>query len=258
MRKQDIRNYWNQNAPAWTELSRRGYDLYRDHIATPAFLNMLPSVAGLVGLDVGCGEGHNTRLIAEKGAVVTGIDISEKFISYAKERESGCKNLMFIAADAYHIPFNAGYFDFCISTQAFMDFPDQHKALREIYRVLKPEGFFQFSILHPLFDRVGNGWIYENGELKGYFIKNYFKNPRGEIDEWMFSAVPPEEKAKYKKFKIPRFNKLISEWVNLLVKTGFIIEEMDEPAPKKDVIKRYPKLKDAALMPYFLIIRVRK
>lgn len=84
MRKQDIRNYWNQNAPAWTELSRRGYDLYRDHIATPAFLNMLPSVAGLVGLDVGCGEGHNTRLIAEKGAVVTGIDISEKFISYAK------------------------------------------------------------------------------------------------------------------------------------------------------------------------------
>ncbi len=49
--------FWEQNAEAWTVLSEKGYDIYRDHVNTPAFLKMLPAVAGLRGLDVGCGEG---------------------------------------------------------------------------------------------------------------------------------------------------------------------------------------------------------
>ena len=38
---------------------------------------MLPDVRGLAGLDIGCGEGHNTRLLAGRGARLTAIDISE-------------------------------------------------------------------------------------------------------------------------------------------------------------------------------------
>jgi trans-aconitate methyltransferase len=41
-----------------------GHDIYRDHLNTPAFFAMLPDVEGLAGLDIGCGEGHNTRLLA--------------------------------------------------------------------------------------------------------------------------------------------------------------------------------------------------
>ncbi|MBN1797745.1 MAG: class I SAM-dependent methyltransferase [Spirochaetales bacterium] len=258
MKEHDIKKYWNNNAQAWTELSRQGYDLYRDHIGTPAFLNMLPPVTNMVGLDVGCGEGHNTQLVAERGAVITGIDISDTFIAHAKGRESKNKSLKFMVASACDIPFGADYFDFCVSTMVFMDFPDQEKALREIYRVLKPGGFFQFSIMHPFYDRIDSEWVYENGEIKGYLIKNYFQNPQGEIDEWMFSAVPPESKPKYNRFKIPRFNKRISEWINILVNTGFSIEEIAEPFPDSSTVKKYPKLKDATLMPYFLIIRVTK
>jgi len=248
MKEKDIKEYWNNNARTWTELSRQGYDLYRDYIFTPAFLKMLPAVNKLIGLDVGCGEGHNTQLISERGAVISGIDISETFISFAKEREAGNKNLKFITASACDIPFKTDYFDFCVSTQVFMDFSDQEKALREIYRVLKANGFFQFSIIHPFYDRIASEWVYENGEPKGYLIKDYFSNPQGEIDEWMFSAVPPESKTKYNKFKIPRFNKLISEWINILVRTGFTIEEMAEPFPDKSTVKKYPKLRDARIM----------
>ena len=258
MKEKDIKRYWNNNARTWTELSRKGYDRYRDHIATPAFLNMLPPVDGLIGLDVGCGEGHNTQLIAQRGAVITGIDISETFIAHAKERESKQKSLKFMVASACDIPFTAEYFDFCVSTMVFMDFPDQEKALREIYRVLKKNGFFQFSITHPFFDRIGSQWLYENGERTGYLVKDYFRNPDGEIDEWMFSAVPPQAKTAYKNFKIPRFNKRIAEWTNLLVTTGFTIERMEEPFPGKEIVKKFPTLKDAAIMPYFLLVRVRK
>jgi ubiquinone/menaquinone biosynthesis C-methylase UbiE len=76
--------YWNENAHAWTQLARAGYDVYRDHLNTPAFFAMLPDVRGLAGLDIGCGEGHNTRLLAQRGARVTAVDVAENFIRYAK------------------------------------------------------------------------------------------------------------------------------------------------------------------------------
>jgi len=49
---------WENNAPAWIEMSRAGADRYRDLVNTPAFLDALPEVDGLRCLDVGCGEGH--------------------------------------------------------------------------------------------------------------------------------------------------------------------------------------------------------
>src|SRR5437016_3849060 len=55
---------WNDNAEAWTGLARAGFDVYRDNLNTPAFFALLPDVAGLAGLDIGCGEGRNTRLLA--------------------------------------------------------------------------------------------------------------------------------------------------------------------------------------------------
>ena len=77
MDRPDTRKIWNANAPAWTELSRAGFDVYRDLVNTPAFFAMLPPVAGLCCLDLGCGEGHNTRLLAGRGARVVALDIAE-------------------------------------------------------------------------------------------------------------------------------------------------------------------------------------
>ena len=63
MDDRQVARLWDENAETWTHLARQGYDVYRDLVNTPAFLGMLPAVKGLRGLDVGCGEGHNTRLV---------------------------------------------------------------------------------------------------------------------------------------------------------------------------------------------------
>jgi hypothetical protein len=63
MTRPDTRALWNANAAAWTELSRAGFDRYRDLVNTPAFFGLLPQVDGLTCLDLGCGEGYNTRLL---------------------------------------------------------------------------------------------------------------------------------------------------------------------------------------------------
>ena len=65
---------------AWTALTRGGYDVYRDLVNTPAFLAMLPPIEGLLCLDLGCGEGHNTRMLANQGARAVAVDISDSLI----------------------------------------------------------------------------------------------------------------------------------------------------------------------------------
>ncbi|HEV2743687.1 MAG TPA: methyltransferase domain-containing protein, partial [Rubrobacter sp.] len=88
MDHEEVGRYWDENAETWTRLVRAGYDVARDGLNPPAFLEMLPEVEELSGLDVGCGEGHNTRLVAERGARMVSIDISETFVRHASEHEA--------------------------------------------------------------------------------------------------------------------------------------------------------------------------
>src|SRR6266508_2477337 len=113
MNHEEVGRFWNANAHAWTTLARAGYDVYRDYLNTPAFFELLPDVAGLAGLDIGCGEGHNTRLLARRGARVTAIDIAEDFVGYAKEVEAAAPlGIDYRVASAVCLPFAECTFDF--------------------------------------------------------------------------------------------------------------------------------------------------
>jgi hypothetical protein len=70
---EDAGRFWEGNAEAWPRLARAGYDVCRDGFNTPEFFAMLPGIEGLACLGIGCGEGHNTRLLAGRGARMTGI-----------------------------------------------------------------------------------------------------------------------------------------------------------------------------------------
>src|SRR2546428_11340282 len=105
--------YWNESAESWTKLARAGYDVYRDYLNTPAFFAMLPSVEGLTGLDIGCGEGYNTRLLAKHGARVNAIDIAEVFIAHAQATEKETPlGIDYQVSSAVALPFPDATFDF--------------------------------------------------------------------------------------------------------------------------------------------------
>jgi SAM-dependent methyltransferase len=88
MNGREVGRMWDENAEAWTQLARAGHDVYRDYVNTPAFFAMLPEAKGLCGLDIGCGEGHNTRLLAKRGTQMTGVDIAPRFVIHAKAEET--------------------------------------------------------------------------------------------------------------------------------------------------------------------------
>src|SRR5882724_9125344 len=121
MDHKDAGQFWNESAESWVKLARAGYDIYRDHLNTPAFFAMLPDVTGLAGLDIGCGEGHNTRLLAKRGAVVTAaIDIAEAFIAHARQAEADAPlGIEYRVASAVALPFPAATFDFATGFMSF-------------------------------------------------------------------------------------------------------------------------------------------
>jgi len=260
MDDKEVGKYWDENAENWIKLARLGYDRCRDLINSPAFFKILPDISNLEGIDIGCGEGYNTRIAARTGAKITAIDISNKFISAAKEIEAQKPlGIKYQVASAIDLPFPNESFDFAIATMSLMDIADTEKALSEAYRVIKPKGFFQFSITHPCFTISNLGWVRnEEGKKTGLIESNYFKRSECEIEEWIFGAAPKEMTNKMRKFKIPRFTRILSEWLNLLIKTGFHLEEFCEPYPDDEVLQKYPEEYTAKIIPYFLIIRCRK
>lgn len=66
MDDKEVGKYWNENAKNWIKLAKLGYDRCRDLINSPAFFKMLPDINDLKGIDIGCGEGYNTRICSKK------------------------------------------------------------------------------------------------------------------------------------------------------------------------------------------------
>jgi ubiquinone/menaquinone biosynthesis C-methylase UbiE len=260
MDHREVGRYWDGNAEAWTRLSRKGYDTYRDHLNTPAYFEMLPDVDGLIGLDIGCGDGHNTRLLAQRGARVTAIDISPVFVENARQLEAQePMGIGYQVASAVQLPFGDATFDFATGFMSFMDIPETAKVLAEAYRVLKPGGFTQFSITHPCFDTPHRRNLRDaQGLTYAIEVGQYFENREGDVEEWLFSAAPAKERKGWPPFRVPRFTRTISQWLNGLIETGFVIECLGEPRPSDEAVRRCPNIQDAQVVAYFLHIRARK
>ena len=95
-------------------------------------------------LDVGCGSGWASRLIAEmsgEGRVV-GIDVSDEMIRVARESSTGFSNVEFRVASAEALPFEDGEFTHAFSMESIYYYADIHIAMKEIRRVLQPGGRF--------------------------------------------------------------------------------------------------------------------
>jgi hypothetical protein len=131
--------------------------------------------------------------------------------------------------------------------------------LAEIFRVLRPGGFLQFCISHPCFETPYRKTLRdESGRAYARGVGGYFRTMNGEVEEWLFSAAPPEVRASTRPFRVPRFTRPLSQWLNLLIDTGFVLERFEEPCPSDEAVRKRPKLQAAQVVALFLHVRARK
>lgn len=242
MSDEEVARYWDENADLWAEHVRKGWDIFREHFNNPAFLKFIGDLRGKKILDAACGEGYNTRILAEEGARVTGVDVSQRMIELAVQEEHRRPlGIAYRVASVSDLSlFENESFDKVISFMALMDAADYERSVKEFFRVLRKGGELYFSISHPCFMTKGIDWIEgERGEPPRLTASDYFSD-EPYLERWKFPANPVPEDAE--PFTIPYFSRTLSGYLNGLLEAGFTLVRIAEPRPSRPMCKKHPRL----------------
>jgi SAM-dependent methyltransferase len=252
-----VASIWDRNAADWTAQVRDGQDLYREVFNNPSFFEFVADLSTLRVIDLGCGEGRNTRLFAMRGARMTGIDLSPRQIEAARAAEIDDP-----LGIEYHVcsftnlkQFRTERFDAAVSTMALMDGLGFPAAAREIYRVLRPGGALYFSVIHPCFCPRGARWVTDsNGRVEGKLVTDYWLD-RPYVETWRFSYTPEGTAP----FTVLCFPYRMEDYINNLCDTGFRILRIREPRPTGAMVAAYTALqRERDHVPMFLYIAAAK
>ncbi len=219
-------------------------DLSRIEILNPALLNLLGDVKGKVILDAGCGDGYFSRILAQQGAVVTGVDFALKMLELAKTRTPSELNINYCHENFAAMSLDTATFDVVVSNMVIMDLPDYQAAFAEAYRVLKGGGEFIFSILHPCFITPTSGWVKdENGQKQYWMVDKYFAEGRYEQEDFG---------------NVFGYHRTLTSYITTILKTGFTIEALIEPLAYTENLQNDTNIQDDLRRPNFVIFKLKK
>ena len=179
---------WSHVAAWYADLLESGRGDLHDEVVHPGVLGLLVPGPGERVLDVACGEGTLAGLVAERGASVTGVDLSEDLVRRA--RESSPERLDFRVGDARRLgdALGAGEpgYDAACCVLALMNIDDLGAVCAGLAGALRPGGRAVIVVLHPAFRAPGRtswGWVRtgDGGERQFRRVDAYLSEDRHEI-----------------------------------------------------------------------------
>jgi len=226
--------HWEAEAERWAAWTRApGHDAYwyyRD-----AFFELVPA-PGRATLEIGCGEGRVSRDLAQRGHVVTGVDITPALVELAVGTDRGST---YLVGDAEVLPFPDSWFDLAVAYNSLMDVDDMPTAMSEAARVLEPGGRLCACITHPLMDAgsfEGDRFVIESSYLESRRFEGTFERDGLEITfrGWCYP---------------------LEAYSAALEGAGFVIETIREPKPGPDAPATFERNRR---IPVFLLFRALK
>jgi len=141
---QDAYALWAPNYPA------RPHNRLME-VEQAAVVARLPDLTGCQALDAGCGTGRYLRVLENRGATATGVDLSSAMLAVARTSAGRV-----VRGSISAMPIASQSMDCVVSGLALGDVADLATAIAELARVLRPGGRLLYSVVHPA--GAAEGW----------------------------------------------------------------------------------------------------
>lgn len=207
---------------------------------------MLPDMQNKRVLDLGCGFGWHCIYAVEHGArAVVGIDISERMIAGARERNADPR-IVYQQRAIEDFDWKSESFDVIISSLTFHYLESFDDVCSRVHDALTSGGEFVFSIEHPIFTAQGDQQWYcdANGNPLHWPVDRYFSEGRREAT---FLGKP-----------VIKYHKTLTTYLGELLHAGFDITDIREPQPSEQMLATIPSMCDELRRPMMLLIAARK
>jgi SAM-dependent methyltransferase len=211
----------------------------------PALRAMVPDLRGLKVVDLGCGFGWFCRWAREQGATqVLGLDVSEKMLARAKAATSD-PGIAYAIADMELLDLPEASIELVYSSLALHYVADLAKLMAKVHHALVPGGHLVFSIEHPIYMAPRHpGWLVGEDGHKTWPVDSYcVEGPR--TTEWLAKGVIKQHRT-------------IGTTLNLLIRPGFTISQVEEWGPTSEQIAAKPELAEERERPMFLLVAARR
>jgi len=237
----------------WYDKHLENPDTYHEKVILPNLLRLVEPQKGDHMLDLATGQGFIARALAEKGASVTGIDISKELIALAIKK--GGTNVTYGVGSAEDLSgFTDETFNKAIIVLAIQNIEHVRAVLAEAFRVLKNGGTLHIVMNHPTF-RIPkcSGWGYDEKEKVQFRrVDQYLSESREEIDMHPGMKDSPQTVS---------FHRSLQYYMKALFKAGFVVDRFEEWISHKDSDSG-PRAKAENLarkeIPLFLYVRAKK
>jgi SAM-dependent methyltransferase len=225
-------------------MNRRGRkDSPNNAIEGPIIYELIGDFQNKSILDLGCGDASFGKDLLSQGAsYYTGVEGSEQMVAAAKlnlNSENGTiyhENL-----ETYSFPSN--HFDIVASRFAIHYISDIRSLFQNVYRALKKNGKFVFSVQHPL--TTSSFISKQEGDKRGsWVVDDYFLE--GERKEPWIDQI------------VVKYHRTIEQYFRALTETGFRIDDLREGAPQREHFSNDDEYKRRQRIPVVLIFSCRK
>ena len=211
---------WEAIAQGWLDKVARADESHRVELLDGPMLEAVGDVSGRRAVDLGCGGGRFSRMLAERGAAVVGVDQCETFVAYARDRAGGGET--YVVGDAQReLDLPAGSFDVAVSYLTLMDMPDPRGAVHEAARLLRAGGRFAVCVVHPIRSAVEPA--------------AWGRDDEGNRTHWPVADYG-REGARTCNFganvgTVTNFHVMLSSYVAMFLEAGFVLTSLIEPLP---------------------------
>jgi len=241
-------NKWDINASFWVQIMREHRDKYRNELTDPAMLRAIGEPVHMAILDAGCGEGYLSRILAGRGATVTGVDSSGKLIEAARaQRHADELQVSFDVASVDELPYADNAFDLVVCNHLVNDLYDPSKPISEFARVLRDGGRLVILMLHPCFY---NKHAERDQATNGLIASSYFETRSVEQTFEVDGLTSPAANTAW--FRPLEF------YTEALCKSGFVITSLTEPHPSAEQVQADSWWRRGFTRPLFMLLVAQK